>query len=166
MAAAAVTVGGTSTGWTVSSVTGSGAGPYTVTLTYANSQLLASITGADPASPYQSIYYSLDLPALVGDTLAYVGFTGATGAAVTDITITDFTFANGRITSMATENKEQQRLTFGLTYRPIPNVAMTGAFEHNRRIQGSTMIFPQVTGLGGIPDKTFRSVLLGMSIGF
>lgn len=80
--------------------------------------------------------------------------------------LTDFTFAAGKITSMGTENKEQQRLTLGLTYRPIPNVAMTGAFEHNRRIQGSTMIFPQVQGLGGLPDKTFRSILLGMSVGF
>jgi hypothetical protein len=80
--------------------------------------------------------------------------------------LTNFAFAAGRITSMAMENREQQRLTFGLTYRPIPNVAMTGALEHNQRIQGSTMIFPQVMGLGGIPDKTFRSVVLGMSFGF
>lgn len=66
--------------------------PYTVTLTYANSQLLATITGPDPMSTYQSSYF-LDLPFLVGDTMAYVGFTGGTGYAYTAITITDFTFA-------------------------------------------------------------------------
>jgi hypothetical protein len=65
--------------------------PYTVTLTYANSLLLATITGADLASPYQSSY-AVNLPSLVGDTLAYVGFTGGTGDAVTGLTITDFTF--------------------------------------------------------------------------
>lgn len=70
----------------------SGGIPYTVTLTYANSLLLASITGGDLAYPYQSSY-SLDLPYLVGDTLAYVGFTAGTGAAVMDLTITDFTYA-------------------------------------------------------------------------
>jgi hypothetical protein len=66
--------------------------PYTVTLTYANSLLLASITGGDLAYPYQSSY-SLNLPYLVGDTLAYVGFTVGTGAAVMDLKITDFTYA-------------------------------------------------------------------------
>jgi hypothetical protein len=66
--------------------------PYTVTLTYANSLMLATITGSDLTNPYQSSY-TFDLPYLLGDSLAYVGFTGATGAAVMDLTITDFTFA-------------------------------------------------------------------------
>lgn len=65
---------------------------YSVTLTYANRQLQATITGPDLSSPYQTGYF-VDLPYLVGDTMAYVGFTGGTGAAYTNITISDFAFA-------------------------------------------------------------------------
>lgn len=66
--------------------------PYTVTLTYANSLLLATISGSDLAAPYQTRYL-IDLPGLAGDSFAYVGFTGGTGAAAADITITNFAFA-------------------------------------------------------------------------
>lgn len=78
----------------------------------------------------------------------------------------EFTFSQGLITALNTEDQEQQRITFGLTYRPVPNVAMTGAYERNQRIQGTTMIFPRVSGLGGLPEMTYHSLLLGMSVGF
>lgn len=65
--------------------------PYTVKLTYANSLLQATITGSDLLLPWIGSF-SLDIPYLVGDNLAYVGFTGGTGGAVTAMTISDFTF--------------------------------------------------------------------------
>ena len=80
--------------------------------------------------------------------------------------VREFTFSDGRITNLEREDMEQQRISLGLTYRPIPSVAFTGAYERNQRIQGSTLIFPQVLGLGGVPDKSYDAFLFGVSFGF
>ena len=80
--------------------------------------------------------------------------------------VREFTFLEGTPTSLETENMEQQRTTVGLTYRPAASVAFTAAFEHNQRIQGSTLIFPNVLGLGRVPDKSYNSLLMGVSLGF
>jgi hypothetical protein len=80
--------------------------------------------------------------------------------------VREFSFAGGSITEFDTEDQEQQRITLGMTYRPTPTVAMTAAYERNQRIQGSTLIFPQVLGLGGLPDDAYDAFLLGMSFGF
>jgi hypothetical protein len=61
---------------------------------------------------------------------------------------------------------EQQRISVGLTYRPAVSVAFSAAYEHNQRIQGSTLIFPQVLGLGRVPDKSYGALVLGTSFGF
>ncbi len=80
--------------------------------------------------------------------------------------VREFSFQGGEITELQTEDQEQQRITLGMTYRPTPTVAMTAAYERNQRIQGSTLIFPQVLGLGGLPDDAYDAFLLGMSFGF
>jgi hypothetical protein len=80
--------------------------------------------------------------------------------------VRQFSFAGGRISNFQRENMEQQRISIGLTYRPTVSVAFTGAYEHNQRIQGSTLIFPRVLGLGRVPDKSYDALVLGASFGF
>lgn len=80
--------------------------------------------------------------------------------------IRQFTFAGGRVTNLQKENMEQQRISLGLTYRPTVSVAFTAAYERSQRIQGSTLIFPRVLGLGRVPDKSFDALLLGVAFGF
>ncbi len=77
-----------------------------------------------------------------------------------------FDFSDGKTTSLETEDMEQQRTTVGLTYRPAASVAFTAALEHNQRIQGSTLIFPNVLGLGRVPDISYDSLLMGVTLGF
>ena len=77
-----------------------------------------------------------------------------------------FDFRGGAITDLQRENLAQQRTTLGLTYRPTPTVAFSGAWEYNRRTKGSRMIFPNVLGLGRLPDKSFSALVLGMAVGF
>ncbi|MGH9660238.1 MAG: hypothetical protein ACRD96_16935, partial [Bryobacteraceae bacterium] len=80
--------------------------------------------------------------------------------------INEFTFAGGRITGLRKENMEQQRISLGLTYRPAVSVALTAAYERSQRIQGSTLIFPRVLGLGRVPDKSYDALVLGAAFGF
>ena len=80
--------------------------------------------------------------------------------------VREFTFSGGNITALDKENLEQQRISVGLTYRPTAPVAFTAAYEHNQRIQGSTLIFPRVTGLGRLPDKSYDALTLGVAFGF
>ena len=80
--------------------------------------------------------------------------------------VRQFTFERGRVSNLQQEDMEQQRITVGLTYRPTVSVAFTGAYEHNQRIQGSTLIFPRVLGLGRVPDKSYDALLLGVAFGF
>jgi hypothetical protein len=80
--------------------------------------------------------------------------------------ISQFTFAGGRITGLQKENMEQQRISLGLTYRPAVSVAFTAAYERSQRIQGSTLIFPRVLGLGRVPDKSYDALVLGAEFGF
>jgi hypothetical protein len=80
--------------------------------------------------------------------------------------VNEFTFAGGRVTGLRKENMEQQRISLGLTYRPAVSVAFTAAYERSQRIQGSTLIFPRVLGLGRVPDKSYDALVLGTSFGF
>lgn len=80
--------------------------------------------------------------------------------------VQEFSFALGRIQDFDKEDMEQQRISLGLSYRPTVSVAFTAAWEHNQRIQGSTLIFPQVLGLGRVPDKTYDALVLGVGFGF
>lgn len=74
--------------------------------------------------------------------------------------ITDLSFSNGVVTSLNQENRAQDRYTLGLSYRPVPSFAMQFAYEHNRRREGSMLIFP------ALPLRSTNGFLAGMSFGF
>ena len=80
--------------------------------------------------------------------------------------VNEFSFAGGGVTDFDKENLVQQRISLGLTYRPTVSVSFAAAYEHNQRIQGSTLIFPRVLGLGRVPDKAYDALVLGTSFGF
>ena len=80
--------------------------------------------------------------------------------------LTGFDFAGGEITRFETENLQQERVSFGLAYRPVTSVVFTTAWEHNRRVSGSQLIFPRPVGTDPLPDKSFDSLILGATFGF
>lgn len=69
-------------------------------------------------------------------------------------------FGPVRLISFTQENLQQERMTAGLSYRPVTQFAMQAAYEHNRRVDGSQLIFPRVS-----QDST-NGLILGMSFGF
>lgn len=69
-------------------------------------------------------------------------------------------FGPVRLISFTEENLQQERVTAGLSYRPVTQFAMQAAYEHNRRVDGSKLIFPRVS-----QDST-NGLILGMSFGF
>jgi hypothetical protein len=74
--------------------------------------------------------------------------------------VTSLAFDQGIVTELAQENRSQDRLTVGISYRPVPSFAFQLAYEHNRRLSGSMLIFP------AIPLKSTNGFLMGMSFGF
>jgi hypothetical protein len=75
-------------------------------------------------------------------------------------------FKNALIESFDTENLSQDRITIGLTYRPVASVPISFAYEHNRRRAGQTLIFPITPGLGRASDRSFNAVVIGIALGF
>jgi hypothetical protein len=53
-------------------------------------------------------------------------------------------FAEGAITLLETEDLEQNRISLGFGFRPVRNFGIQAAYERNRRLNGSTLIFPRV----------------------
>lgn len=80
--------------------------------------------------------------------------------------VRSFDFAGGVITDLTMETLSQQRTTVGLTYRPTDSVGFSFAWENNRRMQGSTLIFPSTLGLGRVPDKSYNALIIGTVFGF
>lgn len=78
----------------------------------------------------------------------------------------EFDFRAGMVENAVRENLSQDRLTLGLTYRPIPSMPISFAYQFNQRRNGTTMFFPDSTGLGQATDQKFGSLLLGFAIGF
>ncbi|MBZ5551966.1 MAG: hypothetical protein LAO21_04535 [Acidobacteriia bacterium] len=74
--------------------------------------------------------------------------------------VTGLAFDQGALTELAQENRSQDRLTVGISYRPVPSFAFQLAYEHNRRRSGSMLIYPAV------PLNSTNGFLLGMSFGF
>ena len=68
--------------------------------------------------------------------------------------------ANGAVTGLTQEDLQQDRWTAGVSYRPALQFAIQAAFEHNRKITGSRLIFPAVD-----QDST-SGLILGMSFAF
>lgn len=75
-----------------------------------------------------------------------------------DITVSSF--GSTMDVSFTQENLEQERLTLGVSFRPVPQFTMQAAYEHNRRINGSRLIFPAVD-----QDST-NGLVLGMGFAF
>ena len=69
-------------------------------------------------------------------------------------------FGPVRLISSTQENLQQERVTAGISYRPVTQFAMQAAYEHNRRVDGSQLIFPRIS-----QDST-NGLILGMSFGF
>jgi hypothetical protein len=72
----------------------------------------------------------------------------------------DIAVSNGVVAGFTQEDLEQERVTAGISYRPNLQFAIQAAFEHNRRINGSRLIFPEVD-----QDST-NGFLLGMAFSF
>jgi len=68
--------------------------PITITLTYANSQLLLSFTDSVAQTSFSTNLYVGDLPQRLGTNAAYVGFTGGDGGASSLQTISNFSFVS------------------------------------------------------------------------
>ena len=67
--------------------------PINVTLLYANGVISMTLTDAVVQTSFTTDV-SLDIPAAVGGTMAYVGFTGGDGSVVSTQTVSDFTFVS------------------------------------------------------------------------
>lgn len=83
-----------------------------------------------------------------------------------DDNLKEFDFQDGRITQVLREDLAQQRTSLGLAYRPTPALVFTAAWEHNRRLSGSELIFPRPVGVDPLPDRSFDTLILGTAFGF
>lgn len=80
--------------------------------------------------------------------------------------LTGFDFSDSEITRFEVENLQQERVTFGLAYRPITSVVFNVAWEHNRRVSGDRLIFPSPIGKDPLFEKSFESLIIGATFGF
>jgi outer membrane murein-binding lipoprotein Lpp len=75
-------------------------------------------------------------------------------------------FTDGALTEFKTENRLLNRFTLGLTYRPVPLVALQLAYEHTRTNQGKSL--SSVTNY--LPARSAEyfqnAVLMGLTFGF
>lgn len=69
-------------------------------------------------------------------------------------------FGNVVALSFIQQDLEQERWTAGLSYRPTLQFAIQAAFEHNRRVNGSRLIFPNVN------EDSTNGIVMGMSFAF
>jgi hypothetical protein len=72
----------------------------------------------------------------------------------------DIEVTNGAVSGLNQQDLQQDRFTAGISYRPALQFAIQAAFEHNRRISGTHLIFPNVD-----QDST-KGLILGMSFAF
>src|SRR4051812_5234884 len=72
----------------------------------------------------------------------------------------DIEVTNGAVSGLNQQDLQQDRFTAGISYRPALQFAIQAAFEHNRRISGTHLIFPNVD-----QDST-SGLILGMSFAF
>jgi hypothetical protein len=74
--------------------------------------------------------------------------------------VDEFEFADGAVTTLASSDRGQQRVTVGLSYRPTPTVSLQTAYERSDATDGDQLIVPTVS------DKSTNSLLVGMAFGF
>src|SRR3954469_4772200 len=72
----------------------------------------------------------------------------------------DIEVTNGAVSGLNQQDLQQDRFPAGISYRPALQFAIQAAFEHNRRISGTHLIFPNVD-----QDST-NGLILGMSFAF
>jgi hypothetical protein len=72
----------------------------------------------------------------------------------------DITVTHGLVTGFNQQNLEQDRFTAGISYRPALQFAIQAAFEHNRKLSGDRLIFPNVD------QNSTNGLILGMSFAF
>lgn len=70
------------------------------------------------------------------------------------------TTGEGLNVAFTQEDLQQDRITAGGSFRPVQQFAIQVAYERNRRIQGSRLIFPRVD------QGTTNGLILGMSFAF
>jgi hypothetical protein len=80
--------------------------------------------------------------------------------------VREFGFRQGVGTNLDLENLSQDRVTIGLTYRPVSSVPISFAYQRNQRRGGSTLIFPETLGLGRAIDRAYDSFMIGIALGF
>ncbi|RMG55686.1 MAG: hypothetical protein D6723_02230 [Acidobacteria bacterium] len=80
--------------------------------------------------------------------------------------VRELRFADGIITNLTLEDISQDRLTIGLTYRPIPSIPISLAYEHNHRRKGRVLVYPDILGSGRLSDRSFDTILFGIAFGF
>ena len=75
-------------------------------------------------------------------------------------------FTSGELTDFRTENRLLNRLTLGLTYRPVPLVALQLAYEYTRTNRGKSL--SSVTNFLPARDGEYfqNAVLMGLAFGF
>lgn len=74
--------------------------------------------------------------------------------------IDELEFSDGLVTALAKSNLSQDRWTLGMNYRPVQQVGVQFAYEHNQRREGSELIFPR------LPVKSTDGFLMGLTFGF
>ena len=80
--------------------------------------------------------------------------------------VNELEFKKGLVENFDVQDLSQDRITLGLTYRPVSSIPISFAYQHNQRRKGSTLIFPDTIGLGRAPDRSFDSFLIGVAFGF
>jgi len=80
--------------------------------------------------------------------------------------IKEMTFSSTSLTQFDRENRLLNRMTLGLTYRPIPLVALQLAYEYTRTNQGKSL--SSVTNFLTSKDREYfqHAVLMGLAFGF
>ncbi len=72
----------------------------------------------------------------------------------------DIQVTNGVVSGLNQQDLQQDRFTAGISYRPALQFAIQAAFEHNRKVSGTRLVFPNVD-----QDST-SGLILGMSFAF
>jgi hypothetical protein len=75
--------------------------------------------------------------------------------------IDEVAIEGGEILRGDRQTLRQERATIGLSYRPIQSVVFAVALEHNRRLDGSVLLFPF-----GAPSQAYTDLIVGMAFGF
>ena len=80
-----------------------------------------------------------------------------------DSDLQELDFADGQVEELLQANREQDRLSLGLAFRPIPQAVFHLAYERSHALRGA-LIAPVAEE--GEDVRTVNSFVLGLSVGF